>query len=214
MSRFVDRRDAGRQLAAHLERFRGAEPVVFALPRGGVPVAFEVARALAAPLDVILVRKIGAPGQPELGLGAVAEGGTVFLDQTLLRLVQPPPGYVEEVTARELEELARREQLYAAARRPIAVAGRTAIVVDDGIATGGTARAALRALRSRGAGRVVLAVPLGAPESLAALRADADEIVCVHAPERMHAVGYYYDRFEATPDQEVIDLLIAARPSG
>ena len=213
MSRFRDRRDAGRQLAAALARFRGSDPAIFALPRGGVPVAYEVARALSAPLDLVLVRKIGAPGQREFGLGAVAEGGVMAMDAALVRAVAPPPGYVEAETARELAEMRRREQCYAGARVAVPVGGRMAIVIDDGVATGGTARAALRSLRQRGAARLVLALPVVAPESLEALRMEADEIVFLHAPARMSAVGAHYDDFAPTSDAEVSALLIGARQS-
>ncbi len=213
--RFQDRREAGRMLAGAVAKLGLADPVVLALPRGGVPVAYEVARALHARLDVLLVRKLGAPFQKEFGIGAIAEGTDpiVLLDDQLVRAVAPPPGYVEEEIAREMTEMARRRARYAAARQPLKVAGRTVVLVDDGIATGGTARVALLALRRRGAARVVLAVPVAASASVAALRGDADEIVCVLAPERMNAVGNYYVDFSPTPDQEVVDLLSEARPS-
>jgi len=210
---FRDRRDAGRQIAARLAGLRLEHPVVLALPRGGVPVAYEVARALDAPLDILLVRKLGAPSQKEFGIGAIAEGRApvVLLDDQLVRLVAPPPGYVEEEIAREMAEMTRRRDRYAGAREPVDVSGRTVVLVDDGIATGGTARAALRALRQRGAARVVLAVPVAAAESVAGLRQEADDIVCLLAPERMNAVGNFYDDFSPTADQEVTDLLEAAR---
>jgi putative phosphoribosyl transferase len=205
--RWKDRRAAGRDLAVELRRFAGEHPVVLALPRGGVPVAFEVARALRAPLDILLVRKVGAPHQKEFGMGAVAEGPIVLMDEELVRLVAPPPGYVEAETARELAEMARRREEYAGARHPVSVAGRTVLLIDDGIATGGTARAALRTLRQRGAARVVLAVPVGAPDSLESLQADADEVVALRAPEQMSAVGHFYADFSPTPDSEVTSLL-------
>ncbi len=209
MTGFRDRRDAGRQLAAALARFAAAEPVVLALPRGGVPVAYEVAEALDAPLDIVLVRKIGAPGHKELGMGAVAEGRepVVVMDERLVRVVAPPPGYVAAETAREIAELTRRRERYAPARVAVPVEGRLVVLVDDGLATGGTARAALRALRQRGAGRLVLAVPVGAPENLEDLRPEADEIECLLTPAWMGAVGQYYADFSATPDEEVVALL-------
>lgn len=213
MSGFRDRRDAGRQLAALLEQFRADNPVVLALPRGGVPVAFEVAESLGAPLDILLVRKIGAPDQKEFGLGAVAEGPepVILLDESLVRMVAPPAGYLEAETKRELEEMARRRARYAGSRQPVAIAGRTVIVIDDGIATGGTARAALRALRQLRAGKVVLAVPVAAPESLESLRPEADKIICLLEPALMRAVGNYYGDFGPTSDQEVKDLLELAQ---
>ncbi|MBV8914138.1 MAG: phosphoribosyltransferase [Acetobacteraceae bacterium] len=205
--RWTDRREAGRALAAALQRLAPERPIVLALPRGGVPVAFEVARALAAPLDVLLVRKVGAPMQKEFGMGAVAEGPIVLMDEALVRMVSPPPGYVEAEIERELAEMARRREHYAGARQRADVVGRTVLLIDDGIATGGTARAALRALRERGAAKVVLAVPIAAPESLARLRTEADEVVCLEAPQRMSAVGNAYVDFSPTADAEVVDLL-------
>lgn len=210
-----DRRAAGRELAAALTRFAPDSPVILALPRGGVPVAFEVAQALAAPLDILLVRKIGAPDQKEFGMGAVAEGPIVLMDQALVRRVAPPPGYVEAEIERELAEMARRRAVYAGARHPLPVEGRTVLLIDDGVATGGTARAALQALRERRASRVVLAVPVGAPDSLARLRKEADEVVALRAPERMSAVGNHYVDFSPTEDSEVSDLLrLAAQQPG
>lgn len=216
---FADRRDAGRRLAAELENRRYPQPVVLALPRGGVPVGFEIARALAAPLDVLLVRKIGAPDQPEFGLGAVVDGAApqIVMDEELVRLVAPPPGYVEQEVQRQLAEIERRRRLYAGARPPLSPEGRTAIVVDDGIATGGTARAALRAIARLGPRRLVLAVPVASEDVLRSLTQEADEIVCLSAPIRLHAVGAHYEDFTQTTDDEVIRLLdeaaAIARPS-
>ena len=213
---FADRRDAGRRLAALLLPRGYPAALVLALPRGGVPVGFEVARALAAPLDVLLVRKIGAHDQPELGLGAVVDGAApqIVLDEELIRQVKPPRGYVEQELARQLAEIDRRRELYAGARPPIAPAGRTAIVVDDGIATGGTARAALRAVRRQGPGRLVLAVPVAAEDSAAALAAEADEVVCVARPAALQAVGEHYRDFTQTADEEVVRLLAEAAVGG
>lgn len=209
---FADRRDAGRQLAALLRPRQYPEPLVLALPRGGVPVGFEVARALAAPLDVLLVRKIGAHDQPELGLGAVVDGADpqVVLDDELVRLVAPPPGYIKREIARQLAEIERRRQLYAGARPPISPTGHTAIVVDDGVATGGTARAALRALRRLAPRLLVLAVPVAAEESAEALAEEADEVVCVERLRTLHAVGAHYRDFRQTSDEEVVRLLAEA----
>lgn len=206
---FADRRDAGRRLAAELKSMNYADPVVLALPRGGVPVGYEIARALAAPLDVLLVRKIGAPDQPELGIGAVVDGAEpqIVMDDELVQLVSPPPGYVEQEVRRQLAEIERRRKLYAGARPPVATEGRTAIVVDDGIATGGTARAALRAVRRLRPRHLVLAVPVGSEDVLHSLAREADEAVCIWQPARLHAVGAHYHDFTQTSDDEVIRLL-------
>lgn len=206
---FADRRDAGRQLAAELVGRHYPDPVVLALPRGGVPVGFEVARALGAPLDVLLVRKIGAHDQPELGLGAVVDGAEpqIVMDEALIELTAPPPGYVEQEIERQLAEIERRRKLYAGARSPLAVTGCTAIVVDDGIATGGTAKAALRAVRQQYPRRLVLAIPVASEDVVHAIAGDADEVVVVALPRRLHAVGEHYRDFTQTSDQEVIQLL-------
>lgn len=214
--RFEDRRDAGRQLAAALARLGETEPLVLALPRGGVPVAFEVARALEAPLDLLMVRKIGAPGQEELGLGAVVDGAVpqVVLNEEVLAEVRPPPGYIEQQTARELAEIRRRRDVYLRGRPALPVRGRTIILVDDGIATGGTVRAALQALRRAEAGRIVLAVPVAAQEALDRLAQEADAVVCLAAPADFRAVGFAYRRFDQTSDAEVIRLLDASAAAG
>jgi len=211
--RFADRRDAGRRLAAALAHLRDEHPVVLALPRGGVPVGFEVARALGAPLDLLLVRKIGAPYEPEFGLGAVVEGDPpqTVVDPALVRLVAPPPGYVEAEVARQIEEMERRRARYVGARPRVPVGGRTVILVDDGIATGGTVRAALRGLAGMQPRRVVLAMPVAPPEALESLRPEASEIVCLLRPRRFHAVGAFYRNFAQTKDAEVIACLDAAR---
>jgi predicted phosphoribosyltransferase len=213
---FENRSDAGRQLARRLARFRGHDVVVLALPRGGVPVAFEVAQALGAPLDLLLVRKLGAPGHPELAAGAIVDGETleIVANEDVLRLTGADHAYLERVAQRELAELERRRALYLGARPPLAVKGRTAIVVDDGVATGATTRAALRGLRRRAPARVVLAVPVAAPEALASLAAEADEIECLEAPASFGAVGSFYRDFRQTGDAEVIALLErAAKPA-
>jgi putative phosphoribosyl transferase len=206
---FRDRRDAGRQLAGALRRFATADPVVLALPRGGVPVGFEVAKALGALLDVLIVRKIGAPGHKEFGLGAVVDGGEpqVVLNEEAMAAVQPPQSYVEAEVGRQLKEIERRRRVYLGDREPCATRNRAVIVVDDGIATGGTVKTALRALRRTGPDYVILAVPVAPPEALPALRKDADEIVCLSTPEHFWAVGQYYDDFEQTSDDEVVALL-------
>lgn len=210
-ARFRDRRAAGQALADVLEGYGGS--VVLALPRGGVPVAFEIATRIGAPLDLQLVRKVGAPGNREFGMGAVADGiePVILMNEALVRTVAPPPGYVEAEIARELVEMKRRRDTYLGDRSRVDVAGRTVILVDDGIATGSTARAALAAVRRRGAARVVLAAPVAAPESLPLLREEADEIVCPLVPQSMTAVAKFYDDFRPTSDQDVVELLEAAR---
>jgi putative phosphoribosyl transferase len=205
--RFRDRAEAGRQLAAALEHLRGADPVVVGLPRGGVVVAAEVARALGAPLDVIVVRKVGVPSQPELGMGAVGEGNVRVRNADVVALARVTAAEVERVEARERAEVERRARLFRGARPPIPLAGRAVIVVDDGIATGGTARAALEVARALDAGRVVLAVPVAPPDTLAELGAVADEVVALRVPETMMAIGLWYDDFTQTGDDEVQSLL-------
>ena len=211
-SDFRDRADAGRKLARALAHLKPQNPVVLALPRGGVPVGFEVAKALDAPLDVVLVRKIGAPGQPELGLGAVVDGADpqLVLNDELVELVQPGRRYLEAEEKRQLAEIERRRALYRPDRAPIPLKGRTVIIVDDGIATGGTMKAALQAVSRSGAGHVVLAVPVAPPSSLEELSRLADETVCLMTPEPFYAVGAFYRDFAQTSDEEVIDLLARA----
>ncbi len=208
-ARFRDRRAAGRALAAALEPHLKSDCVVLALPRGGVPVAVEIAMRLGAPLDLQLVRKIGAPGNRELAIGAVADGEetVMLMNEALMQSVAPPPDYVAAEIARELAEMTRRRDRYLRGRTRAPVEGRTAIVVDDGVATGATARAALAAVRGRGAARLVFAAPVAAAQSLPLLRAEADEVVCLLVPAGMMAVGSYYEDFRPTSDQEVIDLL-------
>lgn len=208
---FHDRRDAGRQLADRLQRFAPEHPVVIGLPRGGVPVAFEVAHALGAPLDVLVVRKIGAPGNPEFGIGAVAEGGFRVLHTSAVRSLQLSPGELERAIQLAERELEDRRQRVRGDWPPLDVAGKTVILVDDGLATGGTARAALRALRARDPARLVLAVPVGASETVDALATECDEVICLLMPELMWAVGYWYEQFDQTTDAEVTSLLAAAR---
>jgi putative phosphoribosyl transferase len=210
---FRDRADAGRQLAHRLLPYAAQEPVILALPRGGVPVAFEVARQLRAPLDLLFVRKIGAPGHAEFGLGAVVDGAhpQVVLNEEVLAELDVPGRYLEEETRRQLREIERRRQHYLAGRRPIDVAGRGAIMVDDGIATGGTVRAALKGLARARPARLILAVPVAPPDTVERLRAEADEVVCLIMPEPFYAVGKHYDDFTQTSDREVIDLLEEAQ---
>jgi predicted phosphoribosyltransferase/predicted alpha/beta-hydrolase family hydrolase len=211
--RFADRADAGRRLAQLLSGRTQPPPVVVALPRGGVPVAAEIARTLGAPLDVLVVRKLGHPQQPELGVGAVGEGGVTVLNDALLRRAQVDGAALAHVEAREQEEVARRVARYRGDRPRAAVVGRAVILVDDGLATGFTARAAIEILRRAGAASVVLAVPVAPPETLADLRPLVDDIVCLHAPAEMWAIGQWYDDFSQTTDEEVTRLLAGAPSS-
>jgi putative phosphoribosyl transferase len=208
---FVDRRDAGRRLAALLAESGSWEmerPVVVGMARGGVPVAFEVAGALDAPLEVVVVRKLGHPRQPELGLGAIAEDGVRVVNDALVRKLGVSEDVIDAVSAQETIELERRLRLYRGDRAPVSVQGRTAIVVDDGLATGFTARAAIEVMRRRGAARVVLAVPVSPPDSLDSLRDVADEVVCVEAPARFFGLSEWYDDFGQLGDDEVARLLV------
>lgn len=211
---FRDRREAGRLLAGRLAS-RGGWPdaVVLALPRGGVPVAAEVAMALGAPLDVFLVRKLGVPSQPELAMGAIASGGLRVIDPGVLAACGVSPAELEAVTVSELRELERRERAYRGGAPPLAVRGKTAVLVDDGIATGSSIRAALAALRRMGPARVVVAVPVAPPSTLRELEDLADEVVCVAAPRSFRAVGEFYQDFEQTTDAEVRRLLWRAAPA-
>jgi|CZKG01.1.fsa_nt_gi putative phosphoribosyl transferase len=207
---FEDRVHAGRALAERLTGFAAERPIVFALPRGGVPVAFEVARALNAPLDVLTVRKLGAPRNPELAVGAVAEDGTAVLDGEMARRVGVSQTQLHEIVDREARELRRRIERYRDGWEPVDVRGRTAIVVDDGLATGLTDLAAVRALRARGAARIVVAVPVGSREAVARLGREADEVVCHTIPRELLGVGQWYEDFAAVSDEEVLALLAQA----
>ena len=205
---FANRSEAGRVLAQRLLPFKSERPVVLALPRGGVPVGFEVARMLGAPLDLVLVRKIGAPFQPELAIGAVVDGARAetVLNQEIVREFQIPESYVAEESARQLEEIERRRELYlAGARAP--VEGRTAIVVDDGIATGATMEAALHAIRRTNPKHLMLAVPVAPPDTIERLRPEVDEVVCLATPRLFHAIGSFYEDFRQVTDEEVVELL-------
>ena len=205
--RFADRHDAGRQLAAALERFREQHPVVVAIPRGGVPVAAEIARALEAPLDVIMVRKIGAPWQPEFAIGAVAEGGVRVLAERDLEVLGIGAAELDALIAKAERELAERSERYRGTRRPLEVKGRTVVLVDDGLATGRTAQAAAVALRGQGAARVVLAVPVAAAQSVRELEESVDEVVALQVPGDLLAIGFWYRDFSPTADEEVTTIL-------
>lgn len=208
---FEDRRDAGRRLGERLLAYRDEAPVVFALPRGGVPVAYEVARLLGAPLDVLVARKLGAPDQPEFGIGAVAPGGVRVLNERAVRLLGIPQDYLDRVTERERAEMERRTLLFRAGRPEAPVGERTAILVDDGLATGVTARAAVEALRRRGPRRIVLAAPVCAAQTAESFRALVEDMVCLLHPPDLGAIGFWYRDFDQTPDEEVVALLEAAR---
>jgi putative phosphoribosyl transferase len=213
---FSDRRDAGRQLAQRLAGLAAERPLVLALPRGGVPVAVEVADALGAELDVLIVRKLGAPGHPELGIGALVDGAEpqVVLNDDVIAEVRPSADYIAAEKARQLAEAERRRRAYLGGRAPAEVTGRTVILVDDGLATGGTAKAALRALRRRGPRRLALAAPVAPPDVALAMRAEADEVVCLATPEPFIAVGLHYGDFDQTTDEEVVALLARRRREG
>ena len=208
LQRFRNRTDAGRQLAEKLAAYANRPDVlVLALPRGGVPVAFELARAFGAPLDVFLVRKLGVPGYEELAMGAVATGGVRVLNDEIVRGLGISEHEIDAVVARELRELSRRDRLYRGDRPPSDVAGRTVILVDDGLATGATMRAAVQALRQQQPGRIVAAVPTASPDTCQVLKAEADDVICAITPEPFFAVGHWYDDFTQTTDDEVRELL-------
>jgi len=208
---FRNRRDAGRKLAEKLLAYRGESPVVFGLPRGGVPVAYEVAEALAAPLGVIIARKLGAPDQPELGIGAVAQGGKRVLNTRLSAHIGIPEEYIERITRREMAEISASETRFAAGGGTVDARGKTAILVDDGLATGVTARAAILAAKAMGPGKTILAAPVCAPQTSRLLRREVDKLVCLESPEELGAIGFWYRNFEQVSDEEVIALLEAAR---
>jgi len=209
--RFRNRSDAGQRLASRLQFLRGEDVVVLGLPRGGVPVAAAVARGLGAPLDVILVRKLGVPAQPELGLGAIGESGARVINPEVVRYAHVSEEQIAQVEAKERAELQRRAQRFRGDAPHVPLAGRTAIIVDDGIATGSTARAACQVARALGAAVVVLAVPVAPPSAERSLRGDADEMICLEMPDRFLAIGEWYEDFAQTSDEEVVALLRAAQ---
>ncbi|TVR84028.1 MAG: phosphoribosyltransferase [Rhodospirillales bacterium] len=213
---FTDRTEAGRLLAARLGHLSDRRPLIMALPRGGVPVGFEVAQALGAPLDVVFVRKIGAPGHPELAVAAVVDGDTpeLVVNREIAQATGADDAYIARVEAAELRTIAERHRLYRTGRRGGSLAGRTVIVVDDGIATGSTMRAALKALRQKQPARLVVAVPVAPPDTLATLREEVDEVVCLASPESFIAIGAFYQDFRQTTDEDVIALLKQAAATG
>src|SRR6202047_2779077 len=212
---FRDRREAGRLLAAKLRTYANrSDVIVLALPRGGVPVAYEVANALGAPLDVFVVRKLGIPGYEELAMGAVATGGVRVLNDEIVRGLRIPEYIIDAVAARDQQELRRRERLYRGGRPPPDVRGRTMILVDDGLATGATMRAAIMALRQLQPARIVVATPTASPEICEELRSEVDEVICAITPQPFLAVGHWYEDFSQTTDDEVRNLLARQDPGG
>lgn len=206
---FRDRIDAGQRLAVALDTLRGEECVVFALPRGGLPVAYEVARRLKAPLDILLVRKIGAPFQPELALGAVVDGEKpeIVLNEDIAAALQPSREMLDAAVVREIKEIERRRHVYLCGHKPESARGKTAIIIDDGLATGATARAAVRALRRQDPKKLVLAVPVAPRDTAESLRGEVDQLVCLDIRDDFGAVGMYYVEFPQVTDQEVVSVL-------
>lgn len=205
---FADRFEAGRLLAAPLGEYAGdCGAIVLALPRGGVPVGFEIATALRLPLDILVVRKLGVPGQPELALGAIASGGLRVLNQDVVEAFRLSPESIERIAAKEEVELERREREYRGLRPALDPQGRIVIVADDGLATGSSMRAAAQALRLRRPAKIIAALPVGSPEACAALSLDVDSLVCLNCPERFQAVGQWYERFDQIADSDVQQLL-------
>ncbi|MDQ6734544.1 MAG: phosphoribosyltransferase [Nitrospirota bacterium] len=212
--RFQNRREAGRVLAGRLAGYQARpDVVVLGLPRGGVPVAYEIATALHAPLDVMVVRKLGVPGHKELAMGAIASGGVQVINEEVVRHLGLTPAVLASVAVIEQQELARREQAYRGERSPVTVEGRTVILVDDGLATGSTMRAAVAALRLRQPARIVVAVPIAAPETCEDLKVEVDEIICAMTPTPFYGVGEWYEEFDQTSDEEVRGLLEHATPA-
>jgi len=212
---FRDRSEAGQRLAKALAAYELQKPVILALPRGGVPVAAEVAAALNAPLDLILVRKIGAPMQPELAIGAVVDGGQPIIvrNEDIIQLAGVSEAEFQTICAVELAEIERRREYYLGGRIRVDVSGRVTIVIDDGIATGATTRAALRATRTRSPQKLVLAVPVAPTDTLIEMRQEADEVICIEAHERLGAIGWFYDDFTQVTDQQVVTALARFAPA-
>lgn len=204
---FRDRKDAGRQLARHLIQYRDRNPLILALPRGGVVVGFEIASALKAPLDVIVARKIGAPGMPEYGIGAIAPGGVLILDERPIRMLGISRAQIDLIADREREEMQRRIDRYRGGRPLPDIRSQTVILVDDGIATGVTARAAIQAIRQQEPDQLILASPVCAPDTARLLKAEVDYFICIETPSDFRAISLWYDDFRQTTDEEVVDLL-------
>ena len=207
MAYFSDRVEAGRRLASELRDFEGKNAIVLAIPRGGVVVGYEIAKALSLPLDVIIPRKIGAPDNPELAIGAMTEDGTIILDKKLVSYLGVPSGYIEEESRQQKHEIERRLKMYRQGEPYPNLKGMEVILVDDGIATGSTMKAALASVKSRGAKTVTVAVPVGPPETIQELKRLADRVVCPYTPEYFGAIGQFYRDFDQTSDEEVIELL-------
>lgn len=209
---FKDREEAGRRLAGRLARYRDEDPIVLALPRGGVPVGYEISRTLGAPLDIFIARKLGAPGHEEFGIGAVAQGGVRVLNERAVEVLEIPEEYIERAAKGETEEIERRLRLLRGEERPEPeVGGRTAILVDDGLATGVTARAAVEALRQGNPRRLILAVPVCAAQAAELLRSEVDELICLERPSNLMAISLWYQDFYQVEDEEVIELLERAQ---
>ncbi len=207
---FRSRTDAGRLLASKLREAGLGDAVVLAIPRGGVVVGYEVAKALNAPLDVVVPRKIGAPYQPELAVGAVAEDGSLVIEENIAQLVGASDEYIREAAEMEIREIKRRVERYRGGRPPVDIRGKTVILVDDGLATGATMRAAIKYVRGLGARKIVVAVPVAPPETVSKIRAEVDEVYCLQTPSEFYAIGQFYEEFEQTSDEEVIKLLATA----
>ena len=211
---FRSRVDAGQQLASHLSQYRDrSDVIVLGLPRGGIPVAAEVAAALNAPLDAFLVRKLGVPGHEELAMGAIASGGLRILNEDTVRELRIPAEAIDAVEAYERRELARRERIYRGSQAPPEVTGKTVILVDDGLATGSTMKAAVQAVKQDKPARVIVAVPVGAPDTCRELQSMADDVVCAYMPRSFSAVGEWYRDFSQTTDAEVVELLSSGKPA-
>ncbi len=206
---FRDRAEAGQLLATNLEKFRGEDPVILALPRGGLPIGYEVAKALDAPLDIVLVRKIGTPGSPELAAGAIVDGEKpeLILNKDVVKLYNIPDKYIEDRKKQQLKEIERRRELYLAGRPPLKVEGRSVIIVDDGIATGSTIRAAVHALKHKKPKRVVVAVPVAPPDTAKKLEEEADEVICLDMPSPFLSISAFYQDFTQLTDEDVVDTL-------
>lgn len=204
---FKDRVEAGKILAGALSEYKSKSTIVLAIPRGGVIVAYEVAKALNAPLDIIIPRKIGAPGQPELAIGAVTEDGTTILNQDIIQHLKVSDDYIKAEAKRQVEEIKKRIQMYIGDKPRLSIRGKVVILIDDGVATGATIRAAIASIRKREPNLIVLAIPLGPKDTIKELRKDADKVICLMTPEPFFAIGQFYENFEQISDEEVIQIL-------